>query len=90
MNDKDQNFSAIVLIFLFIVGIITFIIMIVFAPPPKPREPLKINIPRAEKVGEAVGDKATRFGKGVGKGIWKNINPFYKKEKDGETIQTEN
>lgn len=34
---------------------------------------------RAENVGEAIGDKTTRFGKGLVKGVWHGLFP--KKEK---------
>lgn len=49
--------------------------------------PKKIELPKAESVGEGLADKGTRFTKGFVKGVWKNINPFGKKEQNEENVQ---
>lgn len=81
-QQKSDIFS--IIINCTIISGIIIVLVTVLSFVPSRREPFlkvtKTGEPvRAENVGEAIGDKTTRFGKGLVKGVWHGLFP--KKEK---------
>lgn len=85
-RQQKSDIFSIIINSAIISGIIIVLVTVLSFFPAK-REPfLKVTKTcepvRAENVGHAIGDKTTRFGKGLVKGVWHGLFPKKEKKND--------